>query len=145
VVEATDLNRFVGSLPRHSQLVLYALAILENHFFASGKNGKREFSITTPILYEAYSVLCRHIGCEPLTSRRVSDLLNDLEVQGVIAISTTSLGRYGRRRYIGLLTDPEKILNCEIDLKKDLNLEEVVRTLKSGKTCFLKTCTPEKF
>ena len=57
-----------------------------------------------------YVKICHEIGVKPLTQRRVSDLINELDMLGIITAKVISKGRYGRTREISLpLTD--NILN----------------------------------
>jgi len=53
----------------------------------------------------------------PVSSRRVSDLLSDLEEAGLITTTMKSLGRYGRTRFIQL-NEKEK------EMKKYLGEDE---------------------
>ncbi len=81
----------IRSLPIHAKLVL--LSILSN-----------QTSPYTGAVYQQYAKLCRRAGSEPLTQRRVSGLLAELDLLGLISASLVSHGRYGRTKKISSLT-----------------------------------------
>ncbi len=49
------------------------------------------------------------IGVEPLTNRRVSSLISELDMLGVLKSDLVNRGRYGRTRKITLLTPVEEV------------------------------------
>ena len=77
--------------PKQFQAVLYAILILSNK-----KN------IFTGEIYERYQEICNKIKLRPLTQRRVSDMLAELDMMGIINAKIISKGRYGRTREITL-------------------------------------------
>jgi len=46
--------------------------------------------------------LCIKCGLKPLTQRRLSDLIAELDMLGIINAKVISKGRYGRTKEIGL-------------------------------------------
>ena len=54
-------------------------------------------------LYLAYSNLCKKLGIEILTQRRMSGILGDLDLLGLVEASVVSKGRRGRTKKIQLL------------------------------------------
>jgi cell division control protein 6 len=98
-----DTDRFMEALknqPKQSQAVFKA--ILEMHL--GGEKG-----IQTGSVYDLYSSICKNIGLVPLTQRRVSDLISELENFGMITTSVTSKGRYGRTRIINIPISDELV------------------------------------
>src|SRR5207245_4576759 len=81
------------SLPLHSRILLISVMQLENT--------RRESSVTGDV-YEVYRELCSAGSVEPLTQRRVSGLLNELDIMGVLNARVVSFGRYGRTKKIRL-------------------------------------------
>ena len=79
--------------PRHSQLVLYSIFKL----FEKGAD-----QILTGDVYDIYISLCKRNGYRFLTQRRVSDLISELDMLGLISAKVVSKGRYGRTREIKL-------------------------------------------
>ncbi|HIG97113.1 MAG TPA: hypothetical protein HA230_02090 [Candidatus Aenigmarchaeota archaeon] len=49
-----------------------------------------------------YANICKANNIKPLTQRRVSDLIGELDMLGVITAKVVSNGRYGRTRDIAL-------------------------------------------
>ena len=91
-----ELDRVVElakTQPRHSQLTLYSILKL----FSKGKE-----PILTGDVYEIYVSLCKRNGYRILTQRRISDLISELDMLGLISTKVVSKGRYGRTREIKL-------------------------------------------
>ena len=93
----------ISTLPKQSQLTL--LAIFDLH----GKKGNDKFF--TGDVYELYTNLCIKCGLKPLTQRRLSDLISELDMLGVINARVISKGRYGRTKEIGLAMPQSSIPN----------------------------------
>jgi len=83
----------IKTQPRQSQLVLYSTIYLSD---------LNKDDIGTGDVYEVYQNFCKQTGLTPLTQRRVSDLISELDMLGVINASVISMGRYGRTRKIKL-------------------------------------------
>lgn len=81
------------NLPLHSKLVVCGVYLL-------GKV-KTNYSVTGDI-YETYRELCSELPLSPLTQRRVSGLINELDVTGLLNARIASMGRYGRTKKISL-------------------------------------------
>ena len=73
-------------------------------------------------MYEIYSSLCRHIDQEPLTQRRITQIINELDQLGLISTNIINQGRYGRSQKIkitvplltikeALIDDPSTVCN----------------------------------
>ncbi|MBR9679821.1 MAG: AAA family ATPase [Candidatus Altiarchaeota archaeon] len=90
-LEKLDRDRVITTiktLPQHSKVLLFSILNLKESFISTGP------------LYEAYSSSATSNGLSPLTLRRVSDLLNELDTLGIISARIISKGRYGRTRVI---------------------------------------------
>ena len=82
------------------------------------------FDITqTTIFLEEVWLICFKIGLRPLTQRRVSHIIGEFELIGIINTKTISKGRYGRTREI-TLSIPSSVL----PLTKKILEEELVLT-----------------
>jgi len=92
----------VKTMPLHVKLVLLAVYLLE-------KEGVLK-NITTGEIYGRYRDLCREIGVGEVTQRRVSEILNELDMLGVINARVVSLGRYGRTKIIKLAVGEKSLL-----------------------------------
>jgi len=80
------------SLPLQNKVIVLAAST-----FTSGSN--------TGELYACYADLSRKIGIEVLTQRRVSGILAELDLLGLLDASVVSKGRRGRTKRITLLVD----------------------------------------
>ena len=92
-IEHDRVTMILRTLTPHSRLVLCGMYLI------------RKANITTSItgdVYEVYTELCGEIGFEPLTQRRVSSLISELDIMGVFNARLVSLGRYGRTKKIRL-------------------------------------------
>ena len=109
----------IKSLPLHVKLVLTAIYALEK---------QKLRNLTTGTIYNKYVELARVIGVDPVSQRRVSEILNELDMMGVINARVVSLGRYGRTKVI-TLSVPERSIRegLEEDLLL-LGLVEVIAT-----------------
>ncbi len=92
-VEHDRVTEALSSLPLHSRILLISVMQLEN--------ARKESSVTGDV-YEVYRELCGAGSVEPLTQRRVSGLLNELDIMGVLNARVVSFGRYGRTKKIRL-------------------------------------------
>ena len=95
-LEKIDYDRIiesVKSLPKQTKLVLWSIIQLEEN---------EQENIQTGDVYGVYEETCKECVLHPLTQRRVSDLLSELDMMGIINGKVISLGRYGRTRQIKL-------------------------------------------
>ncbi|RRJ32536.1 Cdc6/Cdc18 family protein [Halocatena pleomorpha] len=103
-IELDRVVEVVRTLPTQSKLVLYAIILLERH-------GVR--NINTGEVFNIYKRLCTEIGVDVLTQRRVTDLISELDMLGIVNAVVVSKGRYGRTKEMSLsvpLEDTETIL-----------------------------------
>jgi len=94
--EKIDLDRVLESVksqPKQSQCVLYAIIKLSSD---GNKN------ILTGDVFDVYRNICKENGMKVLTQRRISDLIGELDMLGIITAKIVSKGRYGRSREISL-------------------------------------------
>ena len=78
--------------------------------------------IETGEIYERYLQLCRQTGSSGLTQRRVSDLIGELDMIGLINAKVISKGRYGRTRQIYLTIPDDMVQKIRDKLKADLEV-----------------------
>ncbi len=88
------------SLPLHSKVVLLATHLTSSR--------TQEGAITGDV-YGVYKELCDVTKVEPLTQRRVSGLVNELDVMGILNARVVNLGRYGRTKKIRLGIPPKAL------------------------------------
>ncbi len=116
VIERNTVAEVLTTLPIQSKVVLSAIYRL------SVENPKEE--ITTGLLYEEYCSICAKIGLEKLTQRRVGDLINELDMLGMVSSRVVSKGRYGRTKIVSLAVHAEEIRNA---LEKDYRMSSLLR------------------
>ena len=110
--EKIDQDRvieIIKSQPKQSQAILYAIIELAG----------RGTNIETGDVVDQYHRICSEYGLKPLTQRRVSDLIAELDLFGIIHTKVISKGRYGRTRVINLalsakLTEKVKNILAEV-------------------------------
>jgi len=97
-IEVDRVVEVVRTLPSQSKLVLLSVVLL-------GFNG--DSNLTTGEAYNIYKQMCRTIGIEILTQRRVTDLISELDMMGILNATVVSKGRYGRTKEISLSVPSE--------------------------------------
>ncbi len=110
-IEIDRVVEVVRTLPTQSKLALYSVMLLRN-------NGYR--NVTTGEVYNVYRQLCIHVDMDILTQRRVTDLMSELDMLGIVNAVVVSKGRYGRTKEIVLsvpITSTKKVLFEDYRLK----------------------------
>ncbi|MCD6371664.1 MAG: ORC1-type DNA replication protein [Candidatus Aenigmarchaeota archaeon] len=112
-IETETIEQLVKKLPRQSQAVLYsAILILKS----------RDPPIYTGEIFDVYKGICVRIGMKYLTQRRVSDLISELDMLGIITAKVISKGRYGRTREISITANEDIVNRIEALLKNELGI-----------------------
>ncbi|MEM2631542.1 MAG: ORC1-type DNA replication protein [Candidatus Bathyarchaeia archaeon] len=93
LIEHNRVIEALANLTLHSKLVVLSL------FHLVKANGYRA---VTGEIYDVYSELCGELAVTPLTQRRVSTLINELDTLGLLNAQVVSMGRYGRTKKIRL-------------------------------------------
>ena len=79
-------------------------------------------TLFTGDIYELYKDHCQQIGLKPLTQRRVSDIIAELDMLGIINAKVVSKGRYGRTRQISLAIPPSTLPKVREMIREGLGL-----------------------
>ncbi len=95
-IEQDQVDEALRSLPSQNKAILIATSM-----FGNGTN--------TGELYMAYGNVCKKYGLEALTQRRLSGILAELDLLGLVEASVVSKGRRGRTKRIRLLVGSEKL------------------------------------
>ena len=93
-IELDCVTEAVRTLPLQSKLVLMGVVLNDE----GGPNAR----LTTGDLYETYKELCQCTSVAVLTQRRVTDLISELDMLGLIHARVKSFGRGGRTKEIEL-------------------------------------------
>jgi cell division control protein 6 len=101
-IEKDKMLGIIEGEPKQFQLVLYAIMGLDEKR-AKEKNRENGDCMYTGEVYNAYQEVCQNLKMEVLTQRRVSDILGEFDMLGIINAQEISKGRYGRTREIKLM------------------------------------------
>ena len=112
-IELDRVVEVVRTLPTQSKIVLFATILLE-------KNGVH--NVNTGEVFNIYKRLCEEIDADVLTQRRVTDLISELDMLGIVNAVVVSKGRYGRTKEISLSVPIEE---TEAVLLSDSRLGDV--------------------
>lgn len=113
VIEIDAISEVLGSLPLQSKAVLLSI-------YEAETSKEQDEIIKTSQIYDRYVKICEQLPIDPLTQRRVGDLINELDVLGMIKTSIVSKGRYGRSRIINLSVQQSEIRRT---LNKDATMK----------------------
>lgn len=111
-IERDRILDLVSTQPKQYQVTLFSILNACNQ-----KQG-----VFTGEIYSLYERCCSQTGLRPLTQRRVSDIIAELDMLGIINAKVISKGRYGRTREISIGTNDgitqkiRGILNEELGL-----------------------------
>lgn len=111
-VEADKILNAVINQPKQFQNVLYSIMLIspqKNQFY-------------TGEIYEVYKNICKQIKFNILTQRRVSDILAEMDMLGIINAKIISKGRYGRTREVSLSLEENLLAKLKEVLEKSLQL-----------------------
>ncbi|MBI2112674.1 cell division control protein Cdc6, partial [Candidatus Woesearchaeota archaeon] len=109
-VEADKIISSTINQPKQFHCVLYSILLFSNQ--------RKNFF--TGEVYEVYKDVCRKSNQNVLTQRRLSDILAELDLLGIINAKIISKGRYGRMREISLAIDENICLRLKEVLEKSL-------------------------
>ncbi len=98
-IERDKMLDIIENEPRQHQLVLYSILNL---------HGKESEGVFTGNVYNKYQEFCQKTKVEVLTQRRVSDIIAEFDMLGLINVDVISRGRMGRTREIKLMI-PENL------------------------------------
>ena len=108
-IEENKEETSLKSYPLHEKLVI--LAIMK----ATGSS--------TGEIYSAYKELCKIVGREGLTQRRITQMLSEIELSGIITGRLVHQGIHGRTKKYKLTISPEMVKKT---FKNDLTLQDII-------------------
>lgn len=107
-IEEGRIYHSITSLPTHQKLVLKATINIAS---------KKGFA-TTGEIYQAYVEEANKRGLEPLSLRRISDIIAQLDMMGLIIAEVVNRGRHGVTKLVKIKND---VLNVAEEALKDLD------------------------
>ncbi|MEK6904764.1 MAG: ORC1-type DNA replication protein [Nanoarchaeota archaeon] len=116
-IEKDRVLEAISVQPKQSKLALFAIL---SKSMNNGNNGIDH--IFTGDVYDVYKDYCSKAGVRPLTQRRVSDIIAELDMLGIINTKVISKGRYGRTREICLAIPNSLVPKTNDILRESLSL-----------------------
>lgn len=107
-IETDTLSDCVSSLPTQSKAVLFSMLLLNSN--------KQAF--TTGEVAQTYREVANVLDLDVLTHRRITDLINELQMLGIINSRVISRGRYGRTKEMSFGPGTDRIEKTLHDDKK---------------------------
>jgi len=112
-LEKNEVLQTVKSLPKQHQIVLYTLIN-----FLTKKEDKTAY---TGVLYNFYEQFVNnHLKVKPITPRRFSEILSELDLMGLIRAEINYLAGRGKTRFISLPMKKEVIIEILQTLKEEI-------------------------
>ena len=126
-IEKDKIIDIIRSEPKQFQIVLYSIIkLLERNnnpqTYLSQKKEKEKIIFTGDV-YNFYKDLCLKNKFEILTQRRVSDIIQEFDMLGIINVKVISKGRGGRMREIRLAITDNLIQKVKMIIEESLNNE----------------------
>jgi len=113
-VDMDRIMEVVKTQPKQSKAVICSIFTL--------LDGTSKEKILTGEVYDTYKNICSQISLKPLTQRRISDIITELDMLSIISAKVISKGRYGRTREIGIAISKDIHSRIMDYLKKEFYL-----------------------
>ena len=114
-IEKDRVIETVSTQPKQSQASLYCILVLFE---------ESEGKIYTGDVYDVYKKICPMTDLRPLTQRRISDIIAELDMLGIINARVVSKGRYGRTKELTMGLSSHMYKKIKKLLEKDLELKQ---------------------
>jgi cell division control protein 6 len=108
-IEEDKEETSLKSYPLHEKLVI--LAIIKSGGPSTGE------------IYASYKGLCKAVGRDGLTQRRITQMLSEIELSGIITGRLVHQGIHGRTKKYKLTISPEMVKKT---FKDDLTLQDII-------------------
>jgi cell division control protein 6 len=119
--EKIDMDRIYEIIklqPKQSQIVLYCIIKMTKK-----QNDNKKWvdkRVLTGDVFDEYVKICNNTNMKVLTLRRVSDLIKELDMFGIIDTRVISKGRYGRTKEIFLTINENMVEKTEKQLESHI-------------------------
>ena len=108
-MEENKEEKSLKSFPLHEKLVL--IAIMKANGSSTGE------------IYSSYKNLCKAVGKDELTQRRITQMLSEIEMSGIVSGRLIHQGIHGRTKKYKLTISSEMIKKT---FKDDLSLQDII-------------------
>ena len=112
-IERDKIIDIIRTEPKQFQIVLYSIIKLSDK--------KKQEPVFTGDVYNLYQDICIQNKLEILTQRRVSDIVQEFDMLGIINVNVISKGRGGRMREIKLAIGKGVIEQAKEIIKESIN------------------------
>jgi len=119
-IEKDKILDIIETFPKQHKLVIYSIIQLTKE--QKGEKGIDKFF--TGDVYNLYQDVCVRTKTDSLTQRRISDILADIDMLGIINAKVISKGRHGRTREIKLGVPDTILIKIEDILIETLALSD---------------------
>jgi len=116
-IEKDKILDIVETEPTQFQAVLYSIFQLNKQ-----NTNNEEVKFFTGDIYNSYQAICNKVKMEILTQRRVSDIIGEIDMLGLINARVISKGRHGRTREVKLSIPSNLIDKVESILIESLGI-----------------------
>ncbi len=120
-IEFDRVAEVIKTLPTQSKLVLYSIMVLDKAPELIRRSGRRIMS--TGEVYQIYRRMCGMIDIDVLTQRRITELISELDMLGIVNAIVVNRGRYGVTKEITLDTPQDNVYHV---LSDDLRLQSLM-------------------
>ncbi|MEL9969344.1 MAG: orc1/cdc6 family replication initiation protein [Metallosphaera sp.] len=104
-IERDRVYEVIATLPFHSKLIL--LSIVQSSI--------QDRRLTTGEIYTRYRELTSIMSSESVTQRRASDIINELDMMGIVSARVVNRGRYGKTKEVVLAVDRNIVMKALIE------------------------------
>jgi len=112
-IESDRVAEVVVTLPTQSKLLLYGITILDRATESMRKPSGRKI-MSTGEVYRIYKRMCDVLDLDVLTQRRITELISELDMLGIVNATVVNRGRYGMTKEISLETPADHVHNMLI-------------------------------
>ncbi|MEA2004140.1 MAG: ORC1-type DNA replication protein, partial [archaeon] len=120
-IEFDRVAEVIKTLPTQSKLVLHSIMVLDKAPELIRKSGRRIMS--TGEVYQIYKRMCDMIDIDVLTQRRITELITELDMLGIVNAIVVNRGRYGVTKEISLDTPTDHVYHV---INEDVRLQSLV-------------------
>ncbi len=107
-IESDRVAEVVVTLPTQSKLLLYGITILDKATESMRKPSGRKI-MSTGEVYRIYKRMCAVLDLDVLTQRRITELISELDMLGIVNATVVNRGRYGMTKEISLETPADQV------------------------------------
>lgn len=119
-IEKDRIVDIVKTQPKQFQATLMAILYKTNELKSTNSKNKVMY---TGDVYDIYKNICPKVDLRPISQRRLSDIIAELDMLGLINAKVISKGRFGRTREIQFAMPSHLLSKVELLLKNELNIK----------------------